>query len=233
MKNLINQHIKSFVRREGRLTSGQQRALHTEWENKVLTCENDIIDWRVAFQREAPLVLEIGFGMGKSLCQMAKSSPEVNFIGIEIYKPGIGALLTCLKTQDIHNVRILCDDAAVVIPSCFAENSLDAVHIFFPDPWPKRRHHKRRLIQTPFIELLISKLKPGGRIHLATDWEDYAFQMLKTCSAIEGLVNSAGHLHFATDRGDRPLTKYEERGKQLGHPVWDLIFIATSLPPTQ
>lgn len=211
--------IKSFVRRQGRLTPGQRHALNTLATQYLLTIETGIQDWSAVFGRATNTVLEIGFGMGDALLNMAQAAPENNFIGIDIYPPGIGRLLAKLNTQNLTNVRLYCADAAEVLPQCIADGSLSAVNIFFPDPWPKQRHHKRRLIQVPFLQLLVTKLKPGGRLHLATDWEHYAQHMLHAASAIDDLIQ------VVSNRGDRPLTKYEQRGQRLGHGIWDLVFI--------
>lgn len=210
--------IKSFTLRQGRLTNRQENAIHAEGAHYLLATDT-MADWRQSFGRDAPLTLEIGFGMGHALLKNATAYPEQNFIGIEVYRPAVGALLAELKTSAIHNVRVFYKDAVDVLTHCIPNQSLDAVHIFFPDPWPKRRHHKRRLIQTPFMTLIVQKLKIGGKLHLATDWEDYATHMHHVLSCEPQLV-------LATDHAishHRPLTKYEQRGQRLGHAVWDFV----------
>jgi tRNA (guanine-N7-)-methyltransferase len=216
--------LKSFVRREGRLTQGQRQALESHSEKYILSAENAALDFTKAFDRLADTILEIGFGMGHSLVAMADALPATNFLGLEVYRPGVGSLLIQIKAKAITNVRVICADAQTTIPICIPEASLAGIHIFFPDPWPKNRHQKRRLVQLPFVNLLTEKLKPGGYLHLATDWEDYALQMLQVCSAVPALKNSAGEGQFAINQGLRPATKYEQRGERLGHRVRDLVF---------
>lgn len=214
--------IKSFAVRAGRISLRQQQALQSSF-NYLLP--NDIsINGQTIFGRDAPLILEIGFGMGHALIQNALTAPDNNYIGIEVFRRGIGALLAELATQNITNVRIFQGDAVEILTKVIPDECLDGVQIFFPDPWPKRRHHKRRLIQLPFIQLLLKKLKTGGYLHLATDWEDYAMQMLQVLSSVEELTNTAGAGNFSIERMGRPLTKYEQRGQRLGHGVWDLVF---------
>ncbi len=217
--------IRSFVRREGRMSMRQSQALETMWDRYGLVLAAGWVDLAKTFGRQGNTILEIGFGMGQSLLAMAKAAPETNFIGIEVHRPGMGALLADMEEQGISNIRVFCADAKDVLRECIADNQLDAVHIFFPDPWPKKRHHKRRLIQSSFIELVQSKLKPHGYLHLATDWQDYAMQMMRVVSAVKGLVNSYGDGQFAPRPSNRPLTKYEQRGQQFGHTVSDLIFV--------
>ncbi len=217
--------VKSFVLRQGRLSLRQKTALNTESERYLLDPNQSDYDYSAIFPHANRMVLEIGFGMGKSLLNMAQIHPETGFIGIEVHRPGVGAVLADLKEQDMSNVRVFCADAVKVLSFCISDGSLDAIHIFFPDPWPKRRHHKRRLIQADFLGLLTQKLKKGGCMHLATDWQDYAEHMLRVLSANPDLVNTAGTDHFSMQRGERPLTKYEQRGQRLGHQVWDLIFL--------
>jgi len=224
-QSLPRRTVKSFVRRKGRLTPRQQAALKTRPEQYILTVENGIVNYETVFGRTAPIILEIGFGMGKCLISMAQAAPHHDFIGIEIYPAGIGSLLSDAKEYNLANVRIFDKDAMDILPNCIADHSLSAIHIFFPDPWPKKRHHKRRMIQAPFVALLVQKLIPGGRLHLATDWENYAMQMMEVLSANPQLKNTAGMGMFSADRYDRPLTKYEIRGELLGHQVWDLVFV--------
>ncbi len=226
--NPLPRHIKSFVRREGRWTPGQRQALELLWEKYVLPNDVGLLNWKTIFSQptDVDTFLEIGFGMGHSILNMAIAAPEKNFLGIEVFRPGIGSLLAQLNQNNINNVRVLCADAAIALPGCIPEASLAGIHIFFPDPWPKKRHHKRRLIQPAFVSLLASKLKLGGYLHLATDWEDYAQHMLQVLSAIDNLTNATESEQFIS-RGDRPTTKYERRGERLGHAVRDLMFYKT------
>ena len=217
--------IRSFVLRPGRMTDGQKRALEQGWPRYGLEREQGVLDYKARFGCAGPTVLEIGFGMGRSLTDMAAAAPDTNYIGIEAYRPGVGRLLHITLDEGIDNIRVYCDDAVEVLSACIADASLDGVQIFFPDPWPKKRHHKRRLIQPPFIELLVSKLKPGGFLHLATDWENYAEQMLEVLSATPDLVNATPHTGYCPRPQNRPLTRFEQRGRRLGHGVWDLMFL--------
>lgn len=216
--------IRSFVRREGRLTIRQKKALNHDTPF-LIQMDTHKFDLNALFGRTAPTVLEIGFGMGQALLEMAIAFPHHNFIGIDIYRPGIATVLANIEENSLQNIRILEADAQEALPTCFSDDILDAINIFFPDPWPKKRHHKRRLIQSNFVAMLVSKLKMGGRLHLATDWEDYALQMLDVLNHEKGLANASPTQGFSTSRQDRPLTKYEKRGVGLGHGVWDLIFI--------
>jgi len=216
--------VRSFVRREGRMTHAQRRALDELGPRYGLPHDQGVLDLDGAFGRSAPRVLEIGFGMGDALAEMAAAHPEQDYLGVEVHRPGVGSLLLKLDDLGLSNVRVLCADAVQVLKGCLADHALDAVHIFFPDPWPKKRHHKRRLVQPAFVELVRRKLKPGGRLHLATDWEDYAQHMLEVLETTAGLRNAAGPGGFAPRPDYRPLTKFERRGQRLGHGVWDLIF---------
>ena len=216
--------VRSFVRREGRLTAGQQRALDELWPRYGVEAEGPVLDLDTLFGRQAPKVMEIGIGMGDALAQMALENPDNDYIGVEVHRPGIGRVMARLDEQGCHNVRLFCHDAVEVLEQRIAAESLDRVLIFFPDPWHKKRHHKRRLIQPPFVELLRQKLKPGGVLHLATDWEDYAMQMMDVLSNAPGFANEAGKGRFAPRPGYRPVTKFEKRGQRLGHGIWDLLF---------
>jgi tRNA (guanine-N7-)-methyltransferase len=216
--------IRSFVRREGRLTRGQQRALEELWPRYGVDNDSASLDLATLFGRDNPKVLEIGFGNGKSLAQMATDFPDYDYLGIEVHRPGVGALLLLVEELDLSNVRVICDDAVEVIKHRIPDASLDRVQLFFPDPWHKKRHHKRRILQAEFAELIRQKLKPGGVFHLATDWEDYAQHMMAVMSAAPGYVNEAGEGRFAPRPESRPLTKFEQRGQRLGHGVWDLLF---------
>lgn len=216
--------IRSYVLRTGRMTTGQQRAFEKNWQRWGLEHSAGTLNLAGCFGREAPLTLEIGFGMGQSLLAMASTSPERDFIGIEVHKPGVGRLLHGMAQSDLRNVRVYCHDAVEVLRDCIPAHSLDCVQIFFPDPWHKKRHHKRRLIQAPFIDALAPKIKAGGTLHLATDWENYAEQMMAVLSASPDFTNSCKAGQFAPRPASRPQTKFEQRGTRLGHGVWDLLF---------
>lgn len=219
--------VRSFVRRAGRTTTGQAKALRTLGPRFVLPYAPTPLDADAAFGRRAPLILEIGFGMGEATAHIARLRPNDNFLCCEVHEPGVGALLKRIGEQDIANIRIIQHDAVEVLTHMLPEASLDGVHIFFPDPWHKKRHHKRRLIQPPFVALLASRLKPGGYVHCATDWQPYAEQMLEVLSAEPRLANASidPALGGYAPRPDyRPLTKFEQRGLRLGHGVWDLVF---------
>ncbi len=216
--------IRSYVLRTGRMTAGQQRAFDQNWERFGLEPAAGALDFERVFGRAGPRVLEIGFGMGQSLVAMAAAAPQSNFIGIEVHRPGVGRLLHSMAEQGVDNIRVYCHDAVEVLRDCIPDASLDTVQIFFPDPWHKKKHNKRRLIQPPFVALLCSKLKPGGTLHLATDWEHYAQQMLEVLSAAQGFENTCAPGQFAPRPEHRPLTKFELRGERLGHGVWDLVF---------
>lgn len=214
--------IRSFVLRAGRLGPGQARALAELGPRFLIPYRESPLDLDAAFARRAPKVLEIGFGMGETTARIAAEHPDIDYLGVEVHTPGVGALLKRIGELGLSNVRIIQHDAVEVVRHMLPEESLDGVHIFFPDPWHKKRHHKRRLIQAEFVGLLARRLKPGAYVHLATDWEDYAQQMLKVLSAEPNLANTAGG--FAERPAYRPLTKFEQRGLRLGHRVWDLIF---------
>ena len=220
--------IRSFVLRTGRMTEGQKRAYDLHWPSKGLELKNGAIVLPEVFGRDAPVVLEIGFGMGDSLAQMAAAEPDKDFIGVEVHSPGVGRLMHLIDESGIENLRAYCDDAVEVLEQCIADNSLSRVQIYFPDPWHKKRHHKRRLVQPEFVQLLRRKLKPGGVIHLATDWENYAEHMMLVMSGAEGFRNTQGEGAFAPRPDYRPVTKFEKRGERLGHGVWDLLFEKTA-----
>jgi tRNA (guanine-N7-)-methyltransferase len=214
--------IRSFVLRAGRMGSGQQRAMQTLGPQFTLPFQGDTGLWNQAFGREAPRVLEIGFGMGQATAQIAAQRPDWDFIGVEVHAPGVGALLREIGERGLTNLRIVQHDAVQVLEHMLAPASLAGVHIYFPDPWHKKRHHKRRLIQPAFVELLASRIAPGGWLHCATDWEDYAQQMLQVLGDSPLLENTASG--YAPKPELRPLTKFEARGLKLGHGVWDLLF---------
>ena len=214
--------IRSFVRREGRITRGQQRALDELWPKYGIAVDDDTGLDRI-FGRSALRTLEIGFGNGEALAEMAAQQPEQDFIGIEVHRPGVGHLLQLLEQRGIENVRIYHADAVQVVQG-LPDHCLDRVLLFFPDPWHKKRHHKRRIVQPAFIQLLAKKLKPGGMLHLATDWQDYAEHMLAVMQATDQFRNCAGAGQYASKPDYRPVTKFEQRGRRLGHDVWDLLF---------
>lgn len=218
--------IKSYVLRAGRTGPGQQRAYEQFGPRFLLTYAPAPLDVAAAFGRSAPLIMEIGFGMGGATAQIAQARPQDNFICCEVHEPGVGALLKLCGEGGIENIRIFRHDAVEVLDHMLPEGSLDGVHVYFPDPWHKTKHHKRRLIQTPFVNRLARHLQPGGYIHLATDWEPYAQQMLEVLSAEPLLRNTAepGLGGYVPRPDYRPLTKFENRGLKLGHGVWDLVF---------
>lgn len=214
--------IRSYVLRQGRVSNAQQRAHDTLLPRFGIPYSAQPLDLGRSFGRSAPKVLEIGFGMGESTATIATQHPECDYLGIEVHTPGVGSLLKRIAELDLTNVRIIQHDAVEVLRNMIAPDTFDAVHVFFPDPWPKKRHHKRRLIQPPLISMLCERMKPGAYIHVATDWQDYAEQILAVMSAEPRLVNTA---HDYAPRPDyRPQTKFESRGLKLGHGVWDIIF---------
>ncbi|HHS84325.1 MAG TPA: tRNA (guanosine(46)-N7)-methyltransferase TrmB [Gammaproteobacteria bacterium] len=216
--------IRSFVRREGRITPSQQRALARLWPRYGLDAGEQLFDLAEIYGRHATRVLEIGFGDGVSLLRQAQAYPESDYLGIEVHRPGVGRLLRALERAELTNVRVICEDAVTVLRRNIPEQSLDVVQLFFPDPWPKKRHHKRRIVQPEFVELVRTRLREGGRFHLATDWEAYAQHMMVILSEAPGYHNVAGSGSFVSRPDSRPLTKFELRGQRLGHRVWDLIF---------
>ena len=215
--------IRSFVRRTGRTTAGQARAFANVGDQYLQPFEAGSADLGAIFSRQAPTVLEIGFGMGEATAQIAAGMPNTNFLCCEVHTPGVGALLKRIEEQSLTNIRILQHDAVEVIDDMLALNSLDGVHIFFPDPWHKKKHNKRRLIQAPLIAKLAARLKPGGYLHCATDWQPYAEQILEVLAAEPLLVNTSND-GYAPKPDYRPLTKFENRGIKLGHGVWDVVF---------
>lgn len=218
-----HRHIRSFVRREGRLTTSQQRALEAYRSVYGLDGEGSRLDLDAVFGRAAPRVLEIGFGDGEALLAMARTRTESDFLGIEVHRPGVGHLLRRLAEERLTNVRVVCTDAVPFLQQRLPPASLDRINLYFPDPWPKKRHHKRRLIQPAFTALLTTRLKPGGLLHLATDWPPYAEWMLEVLSDTKGLINQCESYAISPAAG-RPPTKFERRGQRLGHDVRDLLF---------
>ena len=215
-------HIRSFVLRQGRVSPAQQRACDTLLPHYGIPYSAQPLNLAQAFRRSAPKILEIGFGMGDSTAAIALAHPENDYLALEVHTPGVGNLLKLIEVQQITNIRIIQHDAVEVLRDMLAAAALDGVHIFFPDPWHKTRHNKRRLIQTPFVAQLVQKLKPGAYIHVATDWQDYAEQVLRVLSGEPLLKNTAPD--YAPRPTYRPLTKFEQRGIRLGHGVWDLVF---------
>jgi len=222
-KKIDPARIKSFIRRQGRATAGQKLALESHWDKYCLS-PHDGFEAQTTFGRKAPLIVEIGFGNGDSLAAMAEANPALNYLGIEVHRPGVGHLMMLLEQRGIENVRIYHHDAIEILEHKIPDHSLAGVHLFFPDPWHKRRHHKRRIVRPSFLALLHKKLISGGYFHAATDWEDYAKDMLATLSADEGLQNTSPNGDYCPRPDYRPLTKFENRGLRLGHGVWDLIF---------
>ena len=224
----LPQRIRSFIRRQGRLTPGQEVALDQHWSQYGLEPELDY-DFSQVFGRQAPLIVEIGFGNGDSLAKMAAANPDHDYIGIEVHKPGVGHLLILLHEQGLTNVRVYCHDAIEILEQKIPDHSLAGLHLFFPDPWHKKKHHKRRIVRPSFVDLLNKKLQVDGYFHAATDWQHYAESMLEVLSASEGLKNTSLTQDYCERPDYRPLTKFEQRGLRLGHGVWDLIFSKSNI----
>jgi tRNA (guanine-N7-)-methyltransferase len=215
--------IRSFVRRQGRITQAQQYALDHHWQRYCLDPQVDY-DFADVFGRNAPLIVEIGFGNGDTLASMAAANPDIDYIGIEVHRAGVGHLMMLLEQRGLTNVRIYCHDAIEIIEQKIPDGALTGVHLFFPDPWHKKKHHKRRIVRPSFTTLLVNKLKVDGYFHAATDWQDYAEAMLLELSATADLHNASSTEDYCECPNYRPLTKFEQRGLRLGHGVWDLIF---------
>lgn len=221
-ENLQNRRIRSFVLRQGRLTKGQERALQTQWPTFGIDYAEKQLDLNQVFGNTAhKKILEIGFGMGETTAKIAQTLPDHDFVAVEVHTPGVGGLLKLIEEQALTNIRIIQHDVVEVLHNMLADNSLDGVHIFFPDPWHKKRHHKRRLIQAEFVKLLCTKLKTDGYLHVATDWQEYAEWVLEVLKAEPQLQNTAND--YAEKPSYRPLTKFENRGIKLGHGVWDMV----------
>ena len=218
----IPRAIRSFVLRQGRVSNAQQRAHDTLLPQFGIPYSPQVIELDHVFGRAAPKVLEIGFGMGETTAVIAAQHPENDYLGIEVHTPGVGSLLKTIAAQNLGNVRIVQHDAVEVLGDMIAPDTFDAAHVFFPDPWPKKRHHKRRLLQGEFVALQAGRLKPGAYLHVATDWQEYAEQVLNVLSAEPRLINTAQD--YAPRPAYRPQTKFETRGLKLGHGVWDIIF---------
>ena len=215
--------IRSFVLRSGRLTASQEKAIATQWPLFGIDKGDSTLNFAELFGNEAPVTLEIGYGMGGSLAEMAMADPERNFVGIEVHAPGIGNLLKLIEEHNIQNLRLLDDDAVEVLKHRISDQSLERVHLYFPDPWHKKKHHKRRIVKEDFLVLLASKLQDNGIFHMATDWQDYAEHMAEVMQATNYFTSTADGPYI--ERPDfRPVTKFERRGLKLGHGVWDLIY---------
>ncbi len=221
----LHREIKSFVLRQGKITQGQQRAIEELMPVYGLQYTGEQLDLASAFGRDNPKLVEIGFGMGHATWQIAKNNPKNDYLGVEVHLPGVGALLMQMRDNDVGNLRLIRHDAVEILRNMLADDSISGFHIYFPDPWHKKRHHKRRIIQSEFVNLLCQKLKSGGYIHLATDWEEYAKWMLDILRSNSQLVNKSTSNDYVPRPDYRPLTKFENRGVKLGHGVWDLIFV--------
>ncbi|MBD1576231.1 MULTISPECIES: tRNA (guanosine(46)-N7)-methyltransferase TrmB [Vibrio] len=225
----IVRRIRSFVRREGRLTKGQENAINDCWPTMGIDFIEQRLDWNEVFGNNNPVVLEIGFGMGASLVEMAKNAPEKNFLGIEVHSPGVGACLASAQEAGVTNLRVMCHDAVEVFEHMIPDNSVLTLQLFFPDPWHKARHHKRRIVQLSFAEMIRNKLVLNeGIFHMATDWENYAEHMVEVMNAAPGFENIASDGDFIARPDERPLTKFEARGHRLGHGVWDIKYRHTA-----
>lgn len=206
------------------MTDGQRNAFENSWSTYGLKLADGAIDTDTVFGRSGPKVLEIGFGMGDSLLQMAAAEPATDFIGIEVHPPGVGTIMNIAQSEGISNLRVYLADANDVLEECFPPQSIDRLQLYFPDPWHKKKHNKRRIVQPQFVQLVREKLLPGGVLHMATDWQHYAEQMLETLDEAEGFENIAGIGQYSPRPDYRPMTKFEKRGERLGHGVWDLIY---------
>jgi tRNA (guanine-N7-)-methyltransferase len=219
---LTHPPIRSYVLRQGRFSPAQQRAYAELMPRLGIAYQPQPLDFKAVFGREAPVVLEIGSGMGETTARIAAGNPDIDYVAIEVHAPGIGSLLRRVEEEGLTNLRIIQHDAVEVLRDMVPAGSLAGIHVFFPDPWPKKRHHKRRLVQPAFAELAATRLARGGRLHVATDWREYAEQILEVLSAVPGLANTAAG--FAPRPAWRPETKFEQRGRRLGHGVWDVLF---------
>jgi tRNA (guanine-N7-)-methyltransferase len=217
-----HRHIRSYVLRQGRVSNAQRRAHESLLPRFGIEYSPSRLDLDTVFGRSAPRILEIGFGMGETTASIAAVHPDTDYLALEVHTPGVGSLLKQIDEQELHNVRIIQHDAVEVLEYMIPAHAFDGAHVFFPDPWPKKRHHKRRLLQAPLVALLASRLKRGGYLHVATDWEEYAQQILEVLSVEPSLRNTADG--FAPRPDYRPLTKFEQRGLRLGHGVWDIVF---------
>lgn len=226
MTEKTKRSIRSFVLRQGRMTQGQHQAFEKHWKHFGIDFTEQLIKLDSFFPNtNEKLVLEIGFGNGKSLAEMAQNHPDINYVGIEVHKPGVGALLMEIERLQLTNLKCIHHDAIEVLEYMITDNSLDIVQLFFPDPWPKKKHHKRRIVNKAFLDLVTAKLKANGCFHMATDWWPYAEDAMEILTAFKGLENQAGEKMFSQRPATRPKTKFEQRGEKLGHGVWDLVFV--------
>lgn len=219
--------VRSFVRRAGRITAAQSRALREFWPVFGIELPREPLDLDEVFGRSAPRICEVGFGDGQALATLAAKHPEMDFLGIEVHEPGVGRLLLTIEKQGLTNIRVIRHDAVEVLRDWLTPACLDRLHLFFPDPWPKKRHHKRRIVQQDFLALAARVLKPGAMLHMATDWENYADHMLELTDGCPRFRNLAGPGHFSERPAERPETKFERRGRRLGHQVRDLLYRRT------
>ncbi len=225
MSEKVVRKIQSFVRRSGRLTLGQKAGLFDLWPKFGIDAPTGLIDLNNEFEKNQAITLEIGFGNGDSLLEMATNMPNQNFLGIEVYEAGVGRLINEANKRQLTNLKIIKEDAVEVLKYCIKDDSFDTFQLFFPDPWHKKKHHKRRIVQTDFLDLISSKLQSGGTIHMATDWENYATHMMKMLENHPHFKNTMSAHNYSVKPEHRPITKFERRGERLGHGVWDLIFI--------
>ncbi|NBI13233.1 tRNA (guanosine(46)-N7)-methyltransferase TrmB [[Haemophilus] felis] len=220
--------VRSFVLRTGRLSEFQKNAMNQNWHYYGLEHQNQPFDFKKIYGNDNPVVLEIGFGMGYSLVEMALNNPDKNYLGIEVHTPGVGACIAYALEKEVKNLRVICHDATEILRDCIADESLGGLQLFFPDPWHKKKHHKRRIVQPRFIQTICQKLYAGAFVHFATDWENYAQQMLDVLQQEPCLQNTSNTNDYIPRPDFRPLTKFEQRGKKLGHGVWDLYFLKTT-----
>ena len=219
--------IRSFVVRAGRMTTAQERAWRELWPRFGIETGGEPLDLAALFGREAPRTLEIGFGNGESLVTLAQAHPDRDYLGVEVHRPGVGHLMLRAEELGLCNVRAICRDAVEVLQQCIVPGALDEVLLYFPDPWPKKRHHKRRIVQPAFVALVASRLRPGGVLRMATDWQPYAEHMLEVATGCDALRNVAATGDYVPRPDSRPVTRFERRGQRLGHGVWDLAFSRT------
>lgn len=219
--------VRSYVIRGGRITAGQKAAFDRYWEAYGLSLYQGSMDSVKVFGRSAPLVVEVGFGMGDSLVAMASTETDKDYLGIEVHPPGVGRLINAAGKGGLHNLRVYMADAVDVLKDCVPDQSIDRFQLYFPDPWHKKKHHKRRIVQPEFVQLIATKLKSGALLHFATDWEHYAEQMAEVLQAAPGLVSEGGNSPFVERPPFRPITKFEQRGARLGHGIWDLLYRKT------
>ncbi|UXN34531.1 tRNA (guanosine(46)-N7)-methyltransferase TrmB [Avibacterium paragallinarum] len=219
--------VRSFVLRTGRLSDFQRNMMNDHWHIYGLSHQGQPFDFKEIYGNDNPVILEIGFGMGKSLVEMAEQNPDKNYLGIEVHTPGVGACIAYAVEKKVKNLRVICHDATEILRDCIADGSLAGLQLFFPDPWHKAKHHKRRIVQPHFVQTVCEKLANHGFIHMATDWENYAEQMLEVLQKNTQLCNTSETDDYIPRPESRPLTKFEQRGHRLGHSVWDLYFIKT------